>query len=79
MVSLILERMVLHMMSENLLTATDELRIAMETGIKAREGVRSLSNTKLERLEEEEQAKILLEASSDRLRGLLELLEMAAE
>ncbi|KAE8836430.1 hypothetical protein HRS9139_04528 [Pyrenophora teres f. teres] len=72
-ISLILEQMVMHMMSQDALLPTPALRKAMETGIKARESVNGI---KRGNAGEEEQANVLMQACSERLLGLMEILEM---
>ncbi|KAG9189112.1 hypothetical protein G6011_05980 [Alternaria panax] len=77
-ISLILEQMVLYMMEEQLLKPTDALREAMETGIDVRNKVDGTGKGKRGNAEEENTAKKLLQTSSERLLGLLEVLEMQA-
>lgn len=73
-VSLILEQITLYMMDEELLQPTTSLRNCMVTGINERSSVRgNKSNPK-----EEEQGETFLMTSSERLCGLLELLEIGA-
>lgn len=69
-VSLIYEKMFLHLLNQNVLVATPTLRQTVEAGIKERLGV-----WKSAKREEEEVAKSMLEASCERLRALLALLE----
>ncbi|CAO2655510.1 Nn.00g043130.m01.CDS01 [Neocucurbitaria sp. VM-36] len=76
-ISLILEQMVMYMMTQNALTPTESLRQAMETGIAARHSVYGTGRGKRGNAEEEEQAQGLMEATSDRLLGLLEVLEIS--
>lgn len=76
-ISLILEQMFMYMMEQKALTPTDALREAMETGIEARHKVYGTGKGKRGNAEEEDQAKKLMQASSERLLGLLEVLEMA--
>lgn len=73
-ISLILEQMIMHMISQDGLLPTPALRKAMETGIKAREGVNGLKKGDIG---QEQQAKALMKACSGRLLGLLEGLEVA--
>lgn len=73
-VSLLLEQMFMDMMSSNSFQATDRLRKAVEAGIKARMTIKGKKGN----AQEEEQAKSLMEASGERLLGLLEILEVAA-
>jgi hypothetical protein len=68
-ISLIVEQMVIYMVSQDAFTATDELRKAMEAGIEARHSVYGTGRGKKGNAEE---------ACSERLLGVLELLEMAA-
>jgi hypothetical protein len=75
-VSLILEQLFTLMMAQDGLKATDELREAMETGIQARHNVYGSSRGKRGNAGEEKQARELMEASSERLLGLLEVLEI---
>lgn len=77
-VTLILEQMFMYMTSQNALKPTNALRKAMESGIEARNSVYGTGRGKRGNADEEEQAKHLLEASSDRLLGLLEILEISA-
>lgn len=77
-VSLVLEQLFLLMMTDNVLKATDGLREAMESGVEARHGVYGTGRGKRGNAGEEKQAKDLLEASSERLLGMLEVLEMIA-
>ncbi|KAF2642887.1 hypothetical protein P280DRAFT_277826 [Massarina eburnea CBS 473.64] len=77
-ISLILEQMFLYMISETLLEATGKLRTALESGIEARQTVFGTGKGKKHSAEEEEQGKEIMEATSERLLGLMELLEMAA-
>ncbi|KAF1845004.1 uncharacterized protein K460DRAFT_284565 [Cucurbitaria berberidis CBS 394.84] len=77
-ISLILEQMVMYMMACDALTPTEPLRQAMETGIEARQGVFGTGRGKRGNLREEKQAQGLMEASSERLLGLLEVLEISA-
>jgi hypothetical protein len=77
-ISLLLEQMVLYMMSENALISSDALVTAFVTGIDARHGVCGTVRGKRGTAEDETQAKAIMEACSERLLGLLELIEMAA-
>lgn len=79
-ISLILEQLFIYMMKQDALTPTKALRNAMETGIQARKGVYGTSKAKGKKgtPQEEEQAKELIFACSERLLGLLEVLEMSA-
>ena len=77
-ISLILEQMVLDMMSVDALTSSDALAIAFTTGIEARHGVYGTARGKRGTAEEETQAKAIMQACSERLLGLLELVDMVA-
>lgn len=76
-ISLILEQIVIFMMSQDILIATDSLRQAMEKGIKTRSGVYGTGRGKRGNAQEEDQAKDIMNACSDRLLGLLEALEIS--
>lgn len=65
-------------MSLDALRPTDALRKAMQTGIEARQGVLGIAKSKKGNKDGEDQAKELLEASSERLLGMLEILEVTA-
>ncbi|EMD60226.1 hypothetical protein COCSADRAFT_184738 [Bipolaris sorokiniana ND90Pr] len=77
-ISLILEQLFMYMMDHDALKPTKALRGAMETGIEARQGVYGTGKGKRGNAQEEEQGKGLLHACSQRLLGLLEVLEIAA-
>lgn len=77
-ISLILEQMFMYMMPQDALKPTKALRKAMETGIDARHKVVGTGKGKRGNAQEEEQAKELLHACSERLLGLLEVLEMSS-
>ncbi|KAF2853040.1 hypothetical protein T440DRAFT_418981 [Plenodomus tracheiphilus IPT5] len=77
-VSLILEQMFMYMMSQDSFKPTNSLHKAMEDGIKARGSVLGTGKGIRGNAEEENQAKPLLQASSNRLLGLLEFLELEA-
>jgi hypothetical protein len=77
-ISLVLEQMFMYMFSEDALKSISTLRKAIETGIEARHSVLGTGRGKRGNAGEESQAKELLEASSERLLGLLEVLEMSA-
>ncbi|KAF9700625.1 hypothetical protein EKO04_001588 [Ascochyta lentis] len=77
-VSLILEQLFVLMMAENGFKPTDELRKAMETGIQARHNVCGSGRGKKGNAGEEKQARELMVASSGRLLGMLEVLEIGA-
>ncbi|KAH7135989.1 hypothetical protein B0J11DRAFT_547749 [Dendryphion nanum] len=76
--SLILEQMFIYMMSTKSLKACESLRFPVETGIKKRHEVHGTARGRNNNAHEEVQAKSLMEASSARLLGLLEVLEIAA-
>ncbi|KAF2626216.1 hypothetical protein BU25DRAFT_370745 [Macroventuria anomochaeta] len=75
-VSLILEQLFMLMMAEDGLKPTDALREAMETGIQVRHNVYGSGRGKRANAKEEKQARELMEASSGRLLGMLEVLEV---
>jgi hypothetical protein len=77
-VSLILEQTFMQMMKELALKPTDSLRTTVEQGIQERTQVFGTGRVKKGNSEEEAIAQKVLEASSDRLLGLLEMLEIAA-
>lgn len=78
-VSLILEQLFMLMMAEDGLKSTDALREATETGIQARHNAYGSGRGKRGNTGEEKQARELMEASSNRLLGMLEMLEIMAE
>jgi hypothetical protein len=75
-ISLILEQIFMYMMSQDTLKATDTLRAATEAGIGVRHSVYGTGKGKKGNAEEELRARALLEACSERLLGMLEILEM---
>jgi hypothetical protein len=77
-ISLIIEQMLLHMTGREMLEATNDLRDAMEFGIQARQSVYGTGRGKKGNAQEEAQAKELLEVCSERILGILEILEMKA-
>lgn len=77
-VSLILEQLFMLMIADDRLQPTDALRVAMETGIQARHNAYGSGRGKKGNFGEETQAQELMEASSNRLLGMLEMLEMTA-
>ena len=77
-VSLLIEQLFLYMMDSDLVEATDRLRDAVEQGIKERQSVYGSGRGKKGNADEEEQGKIVLQASSERLFGLLEILALSA-
>lgn len=77
-ISLLLEQIFVYMMSQDALEATEALRNALEAGIKARHSVYGTGKGKRGNAEEEAEGKTQLDACSERLLGLLEILEMKA-
>jgi hypothetical protein len=77
-IAIILEQMFMYMFSNDALTSTSTLRKAIEIGIDARHRVYGIHKGKKGYAEEEQQALDLMGASSERLLGLLEVLEMAS-
>lgn len=77
-VSLILEQLFMRMMAEDGLKPTKALREAMEVGIQARHNVYGSGRGKRGNAGEEKQAQKLMEASSGRLLGMLEVLEITS-
>ncbi|KAJ4983915.1 hypothetical protein SVAN01_10601 [Stagonosporopsis vannaccii] len=77
-VSLILEQLYRHMMAEDGLRPTKALREAMEAGIQARHNAYGSGRGKRGNAGEEKQARELMEASSGRLLGMLEVLEIVS-
>ncbi|KAH7396969.1 hypothetical protein DE146DRAFT_61944 [Phaeosphaeria sp. MPI-PUGE-AT-0046c] len=75
-ISLLLEQIFMYMMSHDALEATKALRTAMEAGIQARHSVYGTGKGKRGNAEEEAAGKAQLEACSERLLGMLEILEM---
>ncbi|KAJ4359461.1 uncharacterized protein N0V89_000015 [Didymosphaeria variabile] len=71
-VSLLLEQVFMYMLEPVQLQPTEALRAAVESGIKERNSVKGMK----ENPNEEEVGRALLVTSSERLRGLLELLEL---
>jgi hypothetical protein len=76
-ISLILEQIFRYMMSIKALQPTEELRKAVEQGVQERDSAYGTAKGKKGNAHEEEQSKTLLEASAQRLLGLLELLEVS--
>ncbi|KAF2021075.1 hypothetical protein BU24DRAFT_457091 [Aaosphaeria arxii CBS 175.79] len=76
-ISIILEQMFMCMMDTKSLTASESLRAVVERGIQERLEVYGTARGKKTNAHEEGQAKRLMEASSDRLLGLLEVLEIS--
>ncbi|KAF1931426.1 uncharacterized protein M421DRAFT_347187 [Didymella exigua CBS 183.55] len=77
-VSLILEQLFILMMADDRLESTNALREAMETGIQARRNAYGSGRGKRGKAGEEKQARELMEASSSRLLGMLEMLKIMA-
>lgn len=77
-ISIIIEQMFMYMMEEDLLNATDSLRAAAEAGIEARQRVYGTGRGKKGNAQEEERGRELMHVSSERLLGLLEILEIAS-
>ncbi len=77
-ISLILEQTLLHVMSRDALRSTTGLRRAMEDGIKARQSVYGTARGKKGNAEEEEHGEKVMKASSERLLGLLDILEITS-
>lgn len=77
-ISLILEHMFMFMMRQNALKPTRALRKALESGIKARQSVYGTGKGKRGNAKEEDQGKDLMLKSSERLLGLLEVLEVSS-
>ncbi|KAL1801679.1 hypothetical protein ACET3X_002021 [Alternaria dauci] len=75
-ISLVIEQMVMCMMEQQLLKSTDALREVMESGIDARSNVSGTGKGKRGNAVEEDVAKRLMQTCSERLLGLLEVLEM---
>lgn len=75
-ISLILEQILAYAMDQDALTPTEDLRAAMGTGIKARSSVYGTGKGKRRNAKEEAEGQGMLEASSERLLDLLELLEI---
>jgi hypothetical protein len=72
-ISLILEQILIYMMNQEQLVISDSLRKAVEAGIKVRHSVYGTGRGKKGNPVEEEQAKTIMHACSDRMRGLLGL------
>lgn len=77
-VSLILEQLFMLMMIDGQLKATDALREATETGVRKRHNTYGSGRGRRANAGEEKQARALMEASSNRLLGMLEMLEITA-
>lgn len=77
-IAIILEQMFIYMMNKDALVPTDALRQAVETGVRERQSVHGTAKGKKGNAQEEQNAKEVMEASSDRLLSLLELLEIRA-
>lgn len=77
-VSLILEQLFMLMMADDQLKATDALRAATEIGIQSRHNAYGSGRGKRGNAGEEKQARELMQASSNRLLAMLEMLEIIA-
>jgi hypothetical protein len=77
-VSLILEQVFTYMLNKKSLIASESLRTAVEKGIEARHSAIGIARGRKGNAEEEEQGKKIMEKSSQRLLGLLEVLEIAS-
>jgi hypothetical protein len=77
-VSIIVEQLFMYMLDNDLLEPTDRLRAAIEYGVRERQGVYGTGAGKRGNAHEEEQGQVIIQNSSERLLGLLEVLEMFA-
>lgn len=77
-VSLLIEQLFIYMLDNDLLEATDRLRAAVEFGIEVRQSVHGSNKGRRGNAAEEEQGSAVMQAASERLLGLLEVLEMSA-
>lgn len=77
-ISLILEQLFMLMLTGDQFKATNALREAMETGIQARHNAFGAGRGKRGNAGEQKQARELMEASSNRLLGMMEMLEIMA-
>ncbi|ORY14645.1 hypothetical protein BCR34DRAFT_479173 [Clohesyomyces aquaticus] len=77
-ISLVVEQMFMHFANAKLLDVTDHLRNSLEAGIEARKQAYGRARAKKRDVREEEQAKVILHESTERLLGMLEVLEIAA-
>jgi hypothetical protein len=75
-ISLILEQMFIYEMGQEVLRSTDALRSTMEAGIESRQSVHGTGRGKRGNAEEEAEGRAIMEACSERLLGMLEVLEM---
>jgi hypothetical protein len=75
-ISLILEQMFIYEMSQEVVKSSDALRSTMEAGIESRQSVHGTGRGKRGNAEEEAEGKAIMEACSERLLGMLEVLEM---
>jgi hypothetical protein len=75
--SLIIEQMFMYMMSTQALEATDSLRKAVERGCEERGKVYGTGRIKKGDAAEEGHGRLMLQSSTDRLLGLLEILEIS--
>jgi hypothetical protein len=76
-ISLILEHIFRYMMSIKALEPTEDLRKAAEEGVQERNNVYGIAKGKKGNAQEEELSQKILEASAQRLLGLLEVLEIS--
>ncbi|KAF2655185.1 hypothetical protein K491DRAFT_758383 [Lophiostoma macrostomum CBS 122681] len=76
-ISLIVEQMFMYMMNAQALEATDRLRKAVENGCEARGSLYGTGRKKRGNATEESHAKFVLQSSTERLLGLLEVLEIS--
>jgi hypothetical protein len=77
-IAIVLEQMFIYMMDKNAFIPTEALRRAVETGVRERQSVHGTAKGKRGNAQEEQNAKEVMEASSERLLSLLELLEIRA-
>lgn len=77
-ISLLVEQLFIYMLDNDLLEATGRLRVAVEVGIKERQSVYGSGKGRKGNAVEEEQGRIIMHAASERLLGLLEVLELSA-
>jgi hypothetical protein len=77
-VSIIVEQLFIYMLDNDLLEPTDRLREAIEYGVRERQAVYGTGAGRRGNADEEEQGQVILQATSERLLGLLEVLEMSA-
>jgi hypothetical protein len=77
-ISLVLEQMLMYMMSQDALTPTDSLKASMESGIQKRHSVSGTGKGRKGNIEEEAQGRDLMKACSERMLGMIDVLEIAA-